>query len=134
MDSASPANSYYKLEYWTKATPDKVITHDKLKETELYLDNLKPNTDYIVQLVGYSSSTSVPSSTMTSEPALKHFRTLVSDIEAPANLQVVRFEPDKINIKWDTVTMIDHNSAKSQQVRQGKIDLPNWSINKKNFL
>ena len=107
-------NAYYKLEYWTKATPENVLTHDKLKATELSLDNLKPNTDYIVQIVGYLSSASIQGSLMTSEPALKHFRTLVSNIEAPASLQVIRFEPDKISIKWDRVVMLD--AAGPQQV------------------
>jgi hypothetical protein len=119
-------NAYYKLEYWTKAMPEQVLTHDKLKSNELFLTNLKPNTDYIVQIVGYLGGGAVSSggggggggggsnSLMTSEPALKHFRTLISNIEAPANLQVIRFEPDKINIKWDRVVMLDQNGSQQK--------------------
>ncbi len=110
------SNAHYKLEYWTKANPEQVLTHDKLKNTELTLTNLKPYTDYIVQIVGYltSAGPGTSNSLMTSEPALKHFRTLISNIEAPVNLQVIRFEPDKINIKWDRVVMIDQNGSQQK--------------------
>lgn len=123
IESASmPAlnNAYYKLEYWTKAKPESVITHDRLNKTDLLLKNLIPNTDYIAQLVGYLSSTSLENSLMTSEPALKHFRTLVINIEAPNNLKVVRFEPDKINIKWDPVVLtIDNHAAQQLSLIKG---------------
>jgi hypothetical protein len=87
-----------------------VITHDKLNTTEIKLENLKPNSDYLVQVVGFSMDSST-----TSEPTLKHFRTLISDIESPQNLQVVRYEADKMSIKWDPVVMVDPESKTKPQ-------------------
>ena len=87
----------YKLEYWAKSESDRVYTHDRLNATELQLSQLAPSTDYIVQLV--AMGTHAP--TTTSEMATKHFRTLANDLDAPQNVQAVRFQPDKISIKWE---------------------------------
>lgn len=104
---------YFKLEYYLKTNPENVITHDKLSTTELQLTNLKPNSDYLVQIVAISP-TNTGSPVITSELAVKHFKTLITDIEPPANLQVIRYEADKINIKWDPVEMINPEYAKDK--------------------
>lgn len=86
----------YKLEYWSKSEPNRVSTHERLNTTELQLSQLRPSTDYIVQIVAFGGS-------QTSEVSTKNFRTLANDLEAPPNLRVVRFEADKISIKWSPV-------------------------------
>jgi hypothetical protein len=49
---------------------------------------------------------------MTSEIALKHFKTLVDDIKPPGHLQVTRVTYDKLNIKWEPVVLYDPAQAK----------------------
>jgi hypothetical protein len=116
--SSVSRNVYYKLQYWQKNKQD-VSTYDLLNSTELKLTNLKPNSDYIVQLVALlselSTSTGIVSPAqqnpivMSSEIATKHFRTLVSDIDAPKSVQVVRYEADKMNVKWEPLLIYDDN-------------------------
>ena len=79
-------NIHYKLSYWPKSNPINVITHDELIRNEIELNKLTPNTDYILQIVAFGTTT--PQGPMTSEIALKHFKTLIADIKVPANLQV----------------------------------------------
>ena len=113
---AKPANCFYKLEYWLTKNPNGIVKYDYLNSTELHLQDLHPNSDYVVQIVAFqqpSSGSAVDGSQLTtSELALKSFQTLVSDIDAPANLQVVRYEADKLNVKWDPVIMVDPMSSK----------------------
>ena len=102
--SSYSKNSYYKLGYWLKSDPENVVTHDELTKSELQLTGLHPNSDYILQIVAFGATKNGP---MTSEIALKHFRTLIDDIKVPANLQVTRLAPDKLNIKWEPVVLYD---------------------------
>ncbi len=93
---------YYKLQYWLQSSPGQVITHDRLNHTELNVRNLKPNSDYFVQIIAIQ-----PNSAHTSEPTLKHFKTLLIDLPAPANIQVIRYEAetdltDRVDLKWDS--------------------------------
>lgn len=99
---SSRGKPYYKLEYWPRSEPRDVKSFDRLNGTELQLSSLQANTDYIVEIIAISSGGGAP---MTSEPATRHFRTLVNDIEAPGNLKVDRFEPDKIRVSWDQVSV-----------------------------
>ena len=104
QSSSSPSWSslpHYKLEYWLQSNQANIITHDHLNSTQLQLRSLKPNSDYLVQIIAISDSGHT-----TSEPALRHFRTLLADLPAPANIQLVRYESesdlhDKVDLKWD---------------------------------
>ena len=98
----------YTLQYWLKSEPANVIAHEALNVTEVELSGLRANSDYIVQVIAYGSMPA--SGRVATEPTLKHFRTLISDIDAPQNLQVIRYEPDKANIKWDPVVLNDPDS------------------------
>ena len=89
--------TYYKLEYSLKSDPNNVVSHDHLTDNELQLYNLRANSEYVVQLIAISLN----NADLFSEPCIKHFRTLLTDIDPPLNLQVIRFEPDKISIKWE---------------------------------
>ncbi len=49
---------------------------------------------------------------LNSETALKHFRTLIIDLRAPENVQIIRYESesdyyDKIDLKWDNPLLTD---------------------------
>lgn len=80
------------------------MTYEELVKNEIKLKNLLPNSDYIIQIVAFGSDRNRP---MTSEIALKHFRTLIDDIKVPGNLQVTRFTYDKLKIKWEPVVLYD---------------------------
>ena len=87
---------YYKLAYWLKSNPENSIKHDHLLKNELKLSSLKPDQDYIVQIVAINGP-------MSTDVALKHFHSLVEDIKAPTGLNLHRYEPDKLKIKWNRI-------------------------------
>jgi hypothetical protein len=108
---------YYKLQYWLQSNPSAVVTHDRLNHTELHLRTLRPNSDYFVQIVAIQ-----PNSAHTSEPALKHFKTLLVDLPAPGNTQLIRYEADddekseptdKCDLKWDAPAIVSTSIASS---------------------
>ena len=100
---------YYKLAYWLKSSPENSIKHDQLYKNELKLTDLKPNSDYIVQIVAINGP-------MSTDVSLKYFHTLVDDIKVPSNLELNRYEADKLRIKWDPVVLTDpHQQVKSKQ-------------------
>ncbi len=100
---------YYKLAYWLKSNPENSIKHDHLLKNELKLSNLKPDQDYIVQIVAINGP-------MSTDVALKHFHSLVEDIKAPTGLNLHRYEPDKLKIKWNPVFLYDPKSK--QKINQ----------------
>ncbi len=102
-------STHYKLSYWLKTDPINPTTLDELTTNQLQLNNLTPNSDYIVQIVAFGTT---PNGPMTSEIALKHFKTLIDDIKQPGNLQVTRVTYDKLNIKWDPVVLYDRSQNK----------------------
>lgn len=100
--AASGLQPYYKLEYWLQSNPNNVNTHDRLNLTDMHIRSLKPNSDYIIQIVALIP----PNNIYISEPTLKHFRTPLFDLPAPINLQLMRYEAesdqfDKCDIKWE---------------------------------
>ncbi len=52
---------------------------------------------------------------MSTDVSLKHFHTLVDDIKAPLNLELSRYEADKLRIRWDPVVLSDPSSKSKQK-------------------
>ena len=103
-------NKYYKIEYYQKQHPNIVDTIENINKSEIIINKLKQNTNYVVQLSinQTSNQENDENEENDDDDYLKQvisigFKTLLNDIPEPKGLLVTRIEADKVNVKWDPI-------------------------------
>jgi protein tyrosine phosphatase len=102
-------NKYYKIEYYQKQHPNIVDTIENINKSEIIINKLKQNTNYVVQLsINQNSNQENEENDDEDDDYLKQvisigFKTLLNDIPEPKGLLVTRIEADKVNVKWDPI-------------------------------